>query len=258
MSVRKAFDLSGRKAIVTGGSRGLGLQIAEALAEMGAEVLLAARKVDELEAAVASLKRQGATAHALPADLAKPESITEFAEAALARLTSCDILVNNAGATWGAPAEDHPLDAWLKLLNLNLTGLFLLTQAVGRRSMIPRQYGRILNVASIAGLRGNPPGEAATIAYNTTKGGVVNFTRALASEWGVHGITVNALAPGFFPSKMTRATLERAGERIVAATPLRRLGDDEDLKGAAVLFCSNAGKHITGQILAVDGGVTAV
>jgi gluconate 5-dehydrogenase len=258
MSLKQALDLTGRKAIVTGGSRGLGLQIAEALGEMGAEVLLAARKQDELDAAVAHLARLGTAAHALAADLGKPESVHAFADAALARLGHCDILVNNAGATWGAPAADHPLDAWQKLVNLNLTGVFLLTQEIGRRSMIPRHYGRILIVASIAGLRGNPPGIHHTIAYNTTKGGLVNFTRALAGEWGEHGITVNALAPGFFPSKMTRATLGAIGERVKAGTPLHRLGDDEDLKGAAVLFCSDAGKHITGQILAVDGGVTAV
>jgi gluconate 5-dehydrogenase len=258
MSLKKAFDLSGRKAIVTGGSRGLGLQIAAALGEMGAEVLLASRKPEELEQAVAHLEGQDIRAHGMAADLGKAESVSAFADAALARLGHCDILVNNAGATWGAPVEDHPLEAWLKLMNLNLTGLFLLSQAIGRKSMIPRRHGRILNVASIAGLRGNPPGGSQTIAYNTTKGGVVNFTRALAGEWGAHGITVNALAPGFFPSKMTRDTLDRTGEQIKAATPLRRLGDDEDLKGAAVLFCSDAGKHITGQILAVDGGVSAV
>jgi len=258
MSVKEAFDLSGRKAIITGGSRGLGLQIAEALGEMGAELVLAARRTDELEQAVAHLAAQGIGAHGIAADLGKPEAVSAFADAALARLGHCDILVNNAGATWGAPAEDHPLDAWLKLLNLNLTGLFLLTQAIGKRSMIPRRYGRILNVASIAGLRGNAGEGNQTIAYNTTKGGVVNFTRALAGEWGPLGITVNALAPGFFPSKMTRNTLEKIGDAVRAATPLRRLGDDEDLKGAAVLFCSDAGKHITGQILAVDGGVTAV
>lgn len=258
MSVRQSFDLSNRKAIVTGGSRGLGLQIAAALGEMGAEVLLASRKPAELAQAVAHLQGQGVTAHGIPADLGDPEAVPAFADAALTKLGHCDILVNNAGTTWGAPAEEHPLDAWLKLLNLNLTGMFVLTQAIGRKSMIPRAYGRILNVASIAGLRGNPPGGNQTIAYNTTKGGVVNFTRALAGEWGVHGITVNALAPGFFPSKMTRGTLDRIGEQIKAATPLHRLGDDEDLKGAAVLFCSGAGKHITGQILAIDGGVSAV
>jgi NAD(P)-dependent dehydrogenase (short-subunit alcohol dehydrogenase family) len=146
----------------------------------------------------------------------------------------------------------------MKLVNLNLTGVFVLMQALGKRSMIPRRYGRILTVASIAGLRGNPPGTNQTLAYNTTKGGLVNFTRALAGEWGPYGITVNALAPGFFPSKMTRATLAAIEDKVKAITPLQRIGDEEDLKGAAVLFCSNAGKHITGQILAVDGGVTAV
>ena len=258
MSVRKLFELGGRKAIVTGGSRGLGLQIAEALGDMGAEVVITARKADELGAARERLERLDIKAHAIPADLGKPEGVLGFADAALARLGQCDILVNNAGAAWGAPAEDYPFDAWLKLVNLNLNGVFLLTQAIGRESMIPRGYGRILTVASIAGLRGNPVGMGETIAYNTTKGALVNFTRALAGEWGRYGITVNALAPGFFPSKMTRATLAVAGEQIKAATPLQRLGDDEDLQGAAVLLCSDAGKHISGQILAVDGGASAV
>jgi gluconate 5-dehydrogenase len=185
--------------------------------------------------------------------------VQEFAQSALTKLGGrCDILINNAGATWGAPAEDHPLDAWMKLVQINLTGVFLLTQAVGKAAMIPRRYGRVVTVASIAGLRGNPPGTNKTLAYNTTKGGLVNFTRALAGEWGPYGITVNALAPGFFPSKMTRATLDKVGDQVKALTPLQRIGDDEDLKGAALLFASDAGKHITGQILAVDGGMTSV
>lgn len=256
--LKQTLDLGGRKAIVTGGSRGLGLQIAEALGEMGAEVLLTARRQDELDAAVVHLAKMGVKAHALPADLGKPESVQAFVDAALAKFGHCDILVNNAGAAWGAPAAEYPLDAWQKLVNLNLTGVFLLTQEIGKRSMIPRKYGRILIVASVAGLRGNPVGTYQTIAYNTSKGGLVNFTRTLAGEWGEHGITVNALAPGFFPSKMARATLAAFEERIKASTPLKRLGDDQDLKGAAVLFCSDAGKHITGQILAIDGGMTAV
>jgi gluconate 5-dehydrogenase len=256
--VTDLFDLTGRKAIITGGSRGLGLQIAQALGGMGAELVLTARKQDELDQAVEQLAAQGITAHAIASDQSKPEQIASFVDAAMSTLGHVDILVNNAGATWGAPAEDHSLEGWLKVVNLNLTGVFLLTQAVGKRSMLPRKYGRILTVASIAGLRGNPPGVQQTLAYNTTKGGLVNFTRALAGEWGKHGITVNALAPGFFPSKMTAATLAGIEEKVLARAPLHRLGDEDDLKGAALLFCSNAGKHITGQILAIDGGVTAV
>jgi NAD(P)-dependent dehydrogenase (short-subunit alcohol dehydrogenase family) len=258
VSVKDLLSLSGRKAIVTGGSRGLGLQIAEALAEMGAEVLIAARKQSELDEAVEHLRNQGGMASCMTCDMTQPDSVRSFAHAALKQLGHCDILVNNAGTAWVAPAEDHPLEAWQKLVNLNLTGVFVLSQEIGRESMIPRRYGRILNIASVAGLRGNPPNSNEGIAYNTTKGGLVNFTRALAGEWGEFGITVNALAPGFFPSRLTRVALEQFGDAMIAATPLHRLGDHEDLKGAAVLFCSDASRHITGQILAVDGGLTAV
>jgi NAD(P)-dependent dehydrogenase (short-subunit alcohol dehydrogenase family) len=258
MNNKGLFDLTGKTAVITGGSRGLGLQIAQALTEQGARVLLMARKQDELNQAVAFLKEQGAIAYAQAIDLGKPDSIGAAAAQAKATLGEIDILVNNAGAAWGAAAEDHPFDAWLKLVNLNLNATFLLTQAVGNLSMIPRKQGKILTVASIAGLRGNPPGSNQTLAYNTTKGGLVNFTRALAGEWGRYNINVNALAPGFFPSKMTEATLDKVQERVIANTPLGRIGGNDDLKGAALLFCSEAGRHITGQILAVDGGVTAV
>jgi NAD(P)-dependent dehydrogenase (short-subunit alcohol dehydrogenase family) len=259
MSIKQLFDLTGRKAVITGGSRGLGLQIAEALGEQGAELLLTARKADELAKACEHLGRMGIRAQWVASDQGKPDDVARFVDEALKALGGqVDILVNNAGASWGAPAEDHPLDAWMKLVNLNLTGVFLLTQAIGKRSMIPRRQGRILTVASIAGLRGNPPNTNRTLAYNTTKGGLVNFTRALAGEWGPYGINVNALAPGFFPSKMTQATLAQIEDQVKARAPLGRIGADEDLKGAALLFCSDAGRHITGQILAVDGGVTAV
>lgn len=259
MSIRKLFDLTGKTALVTGGSRGLGLQIAEALGEMGARVLLTARKADELQAAAAHLQGMGITAGWVAADCAQPADITRLVDEALAQLGHVDILVNNAGATWGAPAEDYPLEGWDKVMNLNVRGAFLLTQAVGKRSMIPRRYGRVINVASVAGLRGNPPDTMKTIAYNTSKGALVNFTRALAAEWGPYGITVNAIAPGFFPSKMSRGVLAQLGEDNVARrVPLQRIGGDEDLKGAAVLFASDAGRHITGQILAVDGGSTAI
>ncbi|GIL04529.1 MAG: gluconate 5-dehydrogenase [Betaproteobacteria bacterium] len=259
MSVHKLFDLRGRTALVTGGSRGLGLQIAEALGEMGAKLVLSARKADELDHAVEHLAGQGIEANWVAADGSKPDDIARLVDETLRRLGHVDILVNNAGATWGAPAEDHALDAWDKIMNLNVRGTFLLTQAIGKRSMIPRRYGRIVVIASIAGLRGNAPGTVKTIAYNTSKGALVNFTRALAGEWGAYGITVNALAPGFFPSKMTRGVIQQFGPDTLAKhAPLARLGDEEDLKGAALLFASDAGKHITGQILAIDGGVTAV
>jgi gluconate 5-dehydrogenase len=169
-----------------------------------------------------------------------------------------DILVNNAGAAWGAPAEDHPVEAWDKVMNLNIRGYFILSQHVAKLSMIPRKSGRIINIASIAGLNGNPEGMQ-TIAYNTSKGAVVNFTRTLGAEWGAHNITVNAICPGFFPSRMTMGTLKALGEdKLIGGTPLKRLGDDEDLKGITLLFASAAGKHITGQWMAVDGGVSVV
>jgi NAD(P)-dependent dehydrogenase (short-subunit alcohol dehydrogenase family) len=258
-TIRQLFDLSGRTALVTGGSRGLGLQIAEALGEQGARIVLSARKADELERAQAHLRARGIEVEWIAADGARDADIARLADAALGKLGHVDILVNNAGATWGAPAEDHPVEAWDKVMNLNVRGLFMLTQRIGKLSMIPRRGGRIINVASIAGLSGNPPGSMDTIAYNTSKGAVVNFTRTLAGEWGEHGITVNALAPGFFPSKMTQGSLDRMGiAKMCEGVPLGRLGDDEDLKGAALLFASDAGKHITGQILAVDGGASAV
>ena len=258
MSVKKLFDLSGKVALVTGGSRGLGLQIAEALGEMGAKLALTARKKDELDQAVSHLKKLGGDAAAYVCDIGKRDAIAPVTEEILKKFGRVDILVNNAGATWGAKAEEHPLDAWDKLVNVNLSGLFTLTQIVAKNSMIPAKWGRIVNVASIAGLMGQDPRFAATAAYTATKHGVVGLTRQLAAEWGVHGITVNAICPGFFPSKMTRATLETTGKTILEWTPTRRLGGDEDLKGIAVLLASEAGRHITGQAIAVDGGMTIV
>lgn len=257
--VQELFSLKGRTAVVTGGSRGLGLQMAESLGELGARVLVAARKQAELDEAVAGLRARGIEADSIAADLSEPAAIAAFAQGAWDRLGQVDILVNNAGATWGAPAEDYPLEAWDKVMDLNVRGIFLLSQAIGRMSMIPRRSGRIVNIASIAGLAGNPPGTMQTIAYNTSKAALINFTRTLAGEWGRYGITVNAIAPGFFPSKMTRGLLATIGhDSLAGEAPLGRLGDDEDLKGAVALFASDAGKHITGQVLAVDGGVSAV
>jgi NAD(P)-dependent dehydrogenase (short-subunit alcohol dehydrogenase family) len=255
--VQQLFDLTGQHALVTGGSRGLGLQIAEALGEAGAKVMLTSRKAADLEEAIAHLQAKGIDARWIAADVSQPAEVERVASETLQRLGEIDILVNNAGATWGAPCEDYPLQAWDKVMNLNIRSLFLMSQQIGKRSMIPRRKGRIINIASIAGLSGSI--DVQFIAYGTSKGAVVNFTRTLAGEWGRHGITVNALAPGFFPSKMTRGVLQAVGaDKLARAAPLNRLGDDDDLKGAALLFASAAGKHITGQILAVDGGVSAV
>jgi NAD(P)-dependent dehydrogenase (short-subunit alcohol dehydrogenase family) len=198
MNVKQLFDLKGRVALVTGGSRGLGLQMAEALGEMGARLALTARKQAELDEAVAHLKAQGIEASAFACDIGRREQIAPTVEQILAKLGKVDILVNNAGATWGAPAEDHPVEAWDKLVNLNLTGTFLVSQMIGKRSMIPSKWGRIVNIASIAGLFASDPRVVRTVAYNATKHGVVGITRQLAAEWGEHGITVNAICPGSF------------------------------------------------------------
>ena len=256
-SVQQLFDLTGKTALVTGGSRGLGLQMAQALGEAGARVLITARKAAELESAATALQAQGIDAQWLAADCAQPEAIASLVQEAVQRLGSIDILVNNAGATWGAKAEEHPLAAWDKVMDLNIRGYFLLSQAVACAGMLQRG-GRIINISSIAGLGGNPIAMR-TLAYNTSKGAVLNFTRALAAEWGPQGITVNAVCPGFFRTKMASGLIDSIGEaQMCAQAPLRRLGDDEDLKGITVLLASAAGKHITGQWLAVDGGVSAV
>lgn len=256
--LRDLFDLTGRVALITGGSRGLGLQIAEALGEYGAELVLTARKADELEAARQHLGGLGYRAHVFPNDLADFASLDPLVERIAGEVGPVSILINNAGTTWGAPTLEHPLEAWLKVINVNLNGTFLLTQSVLRRCMVPQGWGRVVNVASVAGLQGNDPEMTATLAYNTSKGGLVNFTRALAAEFAAQGVTVNSICPGYFPTKMSRGTLAYAEQAILGHTPMRRLGGPEDLKGLALLLASPAGAYITGQNIAVDGGISAV
>jgi len=257
-TIHQLFDLSGRTALVTGGSRGLGLQMAHALGEAGARVMISARKKDELEQAVHTLRESGIDAISMAADIGREADAMALADAAMAQLGQVDILVNNAGTTWGALAEEFPLEAWDKVMNLNVRGMFLLTREIGRRSMIPRQCGRVLNIASVAALGGNI-GLMQAIGYNTSKGAVLTFTKALAAEWGRYGINVNAIGPGVFPSKMANGMIEKVGsDHITGNIPLGRMGDDEDLKGAALLLVSDAGKHITGVFLPIDGGASAV
>ena len=257
-TIQQLFDLKGKSALITGGSRGLGLQMAHALGEAGARIMLSSRKADDLEQAAAELQAAGIDARWIAADCAKEEDTRRLADETLQRMGAIDILVNNAGATWGAPAEEHPVAAWDKVMNLNVRGYFILSQQVAKGWMIPQKRGRIINIASIAGLNGNPI-DMKTIAYNTSKTAVIGFTRTLAAEWGRFGITVNAICPGFFRTKMASGLIDQLGEgKMAAAAPLGRLGDDEDLKGITLLYASDAGKHITGQWLAVDGGVSVV
>ncbi len=258
-NLKQMMDLGDRVALVTGGSRGLGLQIAEALGEQGARVAITARKKNELDEAVAHLEARGIATAAWVCDLGKKEQIDPAAGRILAHYGKVDILVNNAGTTWAAPAETHPLEAWEKVINLNLTAVFILSQIIGLRSMIPQKWGRIINNASVAGLIAPDRRIMRGVAYNTSKAGLIGLTRSLAAEWGTHGITVNAVCPGFFPSKMTAGLLdEPTTNRILDGTPTGRLGNNEDLKGVIALMASDAGRHITGQAIAVDGGVTAI
>lgn len=255
MGVRQLFDLSGKAAVITGGSRGLGLQMAEALGELGARVALTARKQGELDEAAAHLAKQGVEVLTIASDLSQFDGIPRVVDQVLGKFGGIDILVNNAGTTWGAPAENYPAEAWKKVMDLNINAMFFLTTEVGRRSMIPKRAGKIINIASIAGLHAGPP-EMTTIAYNTSKAAAISFTRALAAEWGKYNINVNAICPGFFPSKMTRGFLAENEKAVVAATPLQRLGGPEDLKGTVALLASEAGRHITGQYIVVDGGAS--
>ena len=258
-TVQQLFDLKGKTALVTGGSRGLGLQMAHALGEAGARIMLSSRKADDLEVAAAELQAAGIDARWIAADCGKEEDIRRLADETLQRMGNVDILVNNAGASWGAPAEDHPVAAWDKVMNLNIRGYFILSQHIAKNSMIAQKSGRIINIASIAGLGGNPE-MMSTIAYNTSKGAVINFTRTLGAEWGKYNINVNAICPGFFMTKMAAGLVNQLGgeDKMRASVPLKRLGDNEDLKGICLLYASDAGKHITGQWLAVDGGVSVV
>jgi gluconate 5-dehydrogenase len=257
VSVKELFKLDGRIALVTGGSRGLGLQMAEALGEMGCKIAITARKPDELADARTHLEKMGIEVLAVVNDLSQTEQIPGMVEQVLQRFGTIDILVNNAGATWGAPAEEYPDHAWRKVMGLNVDAIFFLAREVARRSMIPNKFGKIINIASVAGLRGSAT-NVNTIAYHTSKGAAVNFTRALASEWGKYNINVNAICPGFFPSKMSAGLLEKVAESVIARAPLHRIGGDEDLKGAVVFLASEASRHITGQCIAVDGGISAV
>lgn len=258
VALKTLFDMTGRVAVVTGGSRGLGFQIATALGEYGATMALVARKQGELDEAVAKLADMGITAHGFAADLSAKEAPRELTARIMKQVGRIDVLVNNAGATWGESAEDFPIEGWNKVIDLNVTGTFLLSQAIAKTAFVPQGKGVIVNVASILGLVSTPHWQLGTVAYGTAKGAVISMTRALAAEWGPKQIRVNALAPGFFMSKMTMATLAEKGDRMIELTPSGRLGGETDLMGAALLLASDAGAHITGQVIVIDGGAVII
>jgi len=257
MQTKELFDLRGRVAIVTGGGSGLGRQMAIALAEMGADVVLCARNAERCAETAAELSALGVRALGLRCDVTSAEDVRAMVERAKAELGRIDILVNNAGRAWVAPVATMAVEDWRRVLDVNLTGAFLCSQAAGN-VMIAQGGGKIINIASVAGLGGAMPEVLDSIAYNTSKGGLINFTRDLAVKWGRHKINVNAIAPGWFPSKMSSAIVERWGDRLARTIPLGRIGGDEDLKGTIVYLASRASDYITGQILAVDGGHTAL
>lgn len=257
MKVLDLFDLTGKTALITGGGRGLGAQIAQGFAEAGANVVLCSRKVEACQETADKLSNLGVKTLALKCDISNPDDIQEVVEKALKHFGSIDILVNNSGATWGATAEEMPLEAWQKVINVNVTGTFLMSQAVGK-VMIEQKSGKIINIASVAGLGGTDPRVMDTIGYNTSKGAVITMTKDLAVKWGRHNINVNAIAPGFFPTKMSKAIIEHGKNPILEATPLRRFGSDDDLKGAALFLASNASNYVTGDILIIDGGTHAM
>jgi NAD(P)-dependent dehydrogenase (short-subunit alcohol dehydrogenase family) len=257
MDVQRLFDLTGQVALVTGGSRGLGEEMAEGLAEAGASLMLLARREQWLTPTIDRLRGSGYRCEGMLCDVANPIDVEAAVRATMASFGRIDILVNNAGVSWGAPAEEMPLDKWRMVIDINLTGAFLFAQAAGKE-MIRQGSGSILNIASVAGLRGTLPGSVDFSGYVASKGGLIALTRELAAKWGKHGVRVNALAPGFFPSRMTEKVLDRIEADVARSLPLGRIGSAGELKGVAVFLCSAAAAYITGQVLAVDGGMTAV
>lgn len=255
MNVKELFDLTGRVAIVTGGSIGLGRQMAEGLAEMGANLVLCARKPERCQQAAEELRQLGVKVIAAACDVKSQASVQEVVGAAFAEFGRIDVLINNAGISWGSPAEEMSLEDWNKVVDTNLTGTFLCAQAAGR-VMIKQGRGKIINIASVAGLGGAPP-ELPAIGYHASKGGVISFTKDLACKWAAHNIQVNAIAPGWFPTHMSNRVLDRYRELFLSHIPLRRFGTENDLKGAAVYLASDASNYVTGHVLVVDGGQSA-
>ena len=255
MHVKELFDLTGKTAVVTGGGRGIGFEIAEGLAEAGARVAVTGRRRQWLDPAAEKLRAISGDALSVEADVSEPADVAEIVRRVLERFGGIDILVNNAGISWGSPSLTHPLDKWQSVLAVNLTGVWLMSQAAAP-PMIERGGGAIVNVSSITGQLGLAPELQDTVSYNASKGGVDALTRDLAVKWARHGIRVNAVAPGYFPTRLTEYLVSTVEERMKAMSPMQRLGQEGELKGAVVFLCSRAASFVTGQVLNVDGGST--
>jgi len=251
-TINQLFDLTGRVAIVTGGSRGLGQEMAEGLGEAGAKLMLCARREEWLTPAVKEMRARGFTVEGCVCDVSKPSEVQSVVDRTVAAYGKVDILINNAGVTWGESPEKMPIDKWQRVIDTNLTGAFLFSQAAAR-DMLQRQYGRIINIASIAGLQGSVNGPHYA-GYAASKAGLMGLTRELAASWGRQGIRVNAIAPGFFHSRMADAAIPMAEPGIKAFSPIPRVGDAGELKGVAVFLAADASNYITGQVIVVDGG----
>ena len=255
-SVKELFDLSGRVSVITGGATGLGLQMATALAEAGSNIVVCSRKLENCEAVAHQLEKLGAQALAVACDVTKPEQIEAMRDATLKRFGRVDVLVNNAGRAWSAPPEEMPLERWNQIMDLNVTAPFICAQVFGRE-MIKARRGKIINIASVAGLVGRNPRNYNSVAYSASKGALVNFTRDLAVKWAQHNIQVNCICPGFFVTPLNQKLYERNKESIDRDIPLGRTGGPDDLKGLAVLLASDASDFMTGAIIPVDGGAFA-
>ncbi|MEW9050199.1 MAG: SDR family oxidoreductase [Neobacillus sp.] len=256
MNTKDLFSLQGKTAIVTGGGRGLGEQIAVAYAEAGANVVVCSRNLEACQQISASLVEKGIRSLAIKCDVSNPEDIQNVVDITLKEFGRIDILVNNSGVSWGAPALEMPVDKWDKVMNINLKAVFLFSQAVGK-IMVEQRAGKIINIASIAGLGGQDPKVMDAIGYSTSKGAVIAFTKDLAVKLAPYNVHVNAIAPGFFPTKMASPILKYSGEKILAGTPAGRFGSDDDMKGPALFLASNASDYVFGHILVVDGGTSA-
>ena len=256
MNVREMFDLNGKVAIVTGGGRGIGLKMAEGLAEVGANIVLCSRKVENCQKAAQDLAKLGVKTLAMACDVKSPASIQGVVDKTLEKFGRLDILVNNSGVTWGGAVEEYSLEGWEKVMDTNMTGAFLFSQMAGR-AMIRQKSGSIINIASVMGVIGIQEG-ADAIAYSASKGALITFTKDLAAKWAKHNIRVNAIAPGWFPTDMTKWVFEHHSKKILSFVPMGRFGQPEELKGAVVYLASDASKYVTGIVLPVDGGQLAI